>query len=549
MKPQVTSKKACKYLRLESKLKVPVCTIEPVICTNWFCNAKGFRTKEVKCDLNCFRKCAIKNPTSEQPSDIINIYEKTIKNTDARLDHYRNEMPADRLVGGLLAHRELEILRAFFQSPGSFTDVFQVQDLIPNDISFLTEKDIVINEDSRYFTHLYAIRNVMSMELHRIKDGSLFVYATQEGLDELIQKMDDPESDEFLNITSKGKNFLADHARDSKCYNIMRFEPIKNYDVIQWCKANDFQREILEFSNRDHTKKIIKHFEDAGMTGRIDARECYDLAYPPYMNSIYALKNIYSHSKKFLRLAKAYKDLWKRSKDTVSWLPIWDKSVFAFYKKAHEEDFLVDRFDVDDNSEYPMNVENKTFFGSLVMWTFVGKNWNDICSNRHEKGRIFEDRIEKELIDRDVNIVDKNIQLTPDDEVDFLCEKNGRYHMIEAKDYGPNWDYNFLSSKIYEKRVEHMNSRVALSPRRLELINANRDQYSIPKDAKLQGVIITSFIEPHIKVPNGFIYLNIDRISRVFGAKSKELEWRNNPVLQIPENIVKEMHKRAGLNQ
>ena len=59
---KLTAKKACKYLRLESMYKVPVCTIEPnIICSNWFCEAKGFRTRKVKCNLECFRKCAIKN--------------------------------------------------------------------------------------------------------------------------------------------------------------------------------------------------------------------------------------------------------------------------------------------------------------------------------------------------------------------------------------------------------------------------------------------------------------------------------------------------------
>lgn len=61
------------------------------------------------------------------------------------------------------------------------------------------------------------------------------------------------------------------------------------------------------------------------------------------------------------------------------------------------------------------------------------------------------------------------------------------------------------------------------------------------------GVIITSFIEPHIKVPDGFIYLSVDRMSRVFGKKVIIPAWKKNPVLQIPEDIVKEIHKKSGM--
>ena len=86
-------------------------------------------------------------------------------------------------------------------------------------------------------------------------------------------------------------------------------------------------------------------------------------------------------------------------------------------------------------------------------------------------------------------------------------EKGRRYHcqfvliqglppffllMIEAKNYGPNWDYNFLSSLTYDHRMAEMNSRIALAPRRIALINSDRKQFGIPQNAKLQGVIVTS---------------------------------------------------------
>jgi len=98
--------------------------------------------------------------------------------------------------------------------------------------------------------------------------------------------------------------------------------------------------------------------------------------------------------------------------------------------------------------------------------------------------------------------------------------------MIEAKNYGPNWDYNFLSSSKYDNRVEELNSRIALSPRRLDIINSDREKFKIPPNSKLQGVIITSFLEPHISVPKGFTCINIDRLSKVFGKKVTMPNWK-----------------------
>ena len=544
MKSRITAKKACKYLKLDSKLKIPICTIEPVICTYWFCDAKGFHTKNMKCNLDCFRKCAIKNPRASIVADIEKIYDETIERADTRLEHYRKTMPPEELVGGLLAYRELEILRGFFESPGSFIDVFQIQDLIPDDISFLKQKDIVVKADFHYFLHLFVIRNVLNMERYRINKGSLLIYATPEGLSELKQKMIDPENDELLKWTKNGKENITEFLKKGECHNIMRFEPIKNHNIIEWCKSNNFEREILEFSNTRYLKKIYRHLEDAGKTGRIDVRECYDLSYQPYMNSIYALRNIYSHSRKFLRIAKTYKDLWQKSENIFSWLPVWDNSMFVIAEKARKEDFLIDRFEVDNSPEYSMHIDSKTLFGSLLLWSFVGKNWNEVCATQWTKGQIFEDKVEKELYERDVTIIDKNIQLTPDDEIDFLCKYDSRYFMIEAKNYGPNWDYNFLSSNRYEERIIGLNSRIRLAPRRLDMIKSKRDRFGIPANAKIIGVIITSFIEPHIEVPEGFVCINVDRISRVFGKKLKIPNWRKAPVFQFPNENITEIHKR-----
>lgn len=324
----------------------------------------------------------------------------------------------------------------------------------------------------------------------------------------------------------------------------MRFEPLKNYRIIEWCKSNRFELDILKFNHLDQLKRIRQHFEEVGVTGRADARICYDLSYRPYMNSIYALRNIHSHSRRFLTVAKKYKEMWRVTERYVQWLPLWDSSIMMFEEKARKENYLMKKIDVEDSTEYPLHIGNKTFFPCLIMWTFVGKNWDDICSNRWTKGPIFEARVEQELCDRDVKMIDKNIRLTPDDEVDVLCEKDGMYYMIEAKNYGPNWEYNFLGSSTYEKRVEEMNFKISLAPRRLRLIDASRERFGIPAKAKLQGIIVTSFVEPHVRVPEGFRCLNVDKLSKVFGKKMTLPEWEKRPVFQIPEGMLSEIHRR-----
>lgn len=181
-KSRVTAKKACKHLKLDSILKIPLCEIAPIICRNWFCDAKGFRTRKVSCYLDCFKKCGIKNPDASIVPDLAEIYIKSIEKIDERLNHYKDHISKNEMIGGFLTYRELEVLRAFSATPGAFTDVFGIMELIPKDISFLNEKDISISEDCGYFLALLAMKNVLSMELNQIINGDLIIYCTQNGL-------------------------------------------------------------------------------------------------------------------------------------------------------------------------------------------------------------------------------------------------------------------------------------------------------------------------------------------------------------------------------
>jgi len=545
----LTARKACKYLKLDSSYKVPLCTIEPIICTYWFCKAKGFKTKELKCNLNCFRNCAIKNPEAEKVSNISEYYNQIIDKLENRLTFYRNQIPDNKFYGGLIAYREHEILKAFYENPGAFSDVLEVTDLIPLEISFLKEDDIHLDKETNYFIALHSMKTVYKMKLNQIANGDLVVYCTPNGFQKIQNIIKDPEDDELLRNIQNNKLPSIESAKESECYHIMVFLTIKNYDLIKWCKRNDFKRDILEFDHYDLFKKIITHIEGTGLTGSIDARECYNISYRPYMNAIYALRNMYSHSRKFLRVAKFYKNTFPLLRKYIQWLPYWDNSLLILSQLDEKNEFFIPKIDMEECKEYPLHIGNKTLFPSLLMWGFVSKNWEDICSNRWIRGRIFEDKLETELVNRGVKILHKNLSLSPDDEIDFVCEIDGRYYVIEAKNYGPNWDYNYLSTLSYKKRIEEMNSKISIAHRRLLLINDKRNNYGIPHGKKIYGIIITSYYEPNIIIPDGFIHITINQFNKIFGKEIELPAWKQNPIYQVPEDImqkIKEVHQGHG---
>jgi hypothetical protein len=48
-------------------------------------------------------------------------------------------------------------------------------------------------------------------------------------------------------------------------------------------------------------------------------------------------------------------------------------------------------------------------------------------------------------------------------------------------------------------------------------------------------------------VPDGFICLSLEKLNRIFGKKIILPDWKKRPVFQIPEDKVKEMHKKLGI--
>lgn len=397
-KNQITAKQACKYLKLDSSLKVPICTIEPIICTYWFCKAKGFRTRHVKCNLGCFRNCAIKNLEATRITDIDKLYSQTIAKLEERLHYYKDKMHPNQFFGGLVAYREHEILKAFYETPGAFSDVFAITDLIPNDISFLKKEDINVDSLSNYYIGLNSMKGVLEMKLNQIVNGDMIVYCTPKGLEYIENTMNDPETDDLMKFLRNGSHPSKEFISKSECHHIMKFLTIQNYNLIRWCKSNQFNRAILEFDHIEKFKKILAHIEKSGITGRIDMRECYNLSYGPYMNAVYALRNIYSHSGRFLRAARKYKSLMDISDQYVQWLPCWDNSLYHFSEMCRQEKYFTPRIEIEESSDFPIHIKDKTLIPSIIMWGFVAKNWNEICSNRWIKGQVFEDKIEIELI-------------------------------------------------------------------------------------------------------------------------------------------------------
>ena len=234
---------------------------------------------------------------------------------------------------------------------------------------------------------------------------------------------------------------------------------------------------------------------------------------------------------------------------------MFDNFLFTLWSISRSRKFCMADVVGKDSEDYRFIVKDGSLFGSILLLGFISKNYNDICLKPYERGRAFENFVERELRARNVKILKKNLE-TPEGEIDFICDKRGKISFIEVKDYGPWFDENYISSRTYSERVNAINDRLKYALPRLQWVNSNRSLLGLTPYQKIKGIILTRFYEPHLKIPSSFNYISIDQINRVFGKPNYveihkarlKFKIKEEKLLELEKEFKKtEDYKRFGL--
>ena len=94
-------KNLCKKLSIVNG--VGVCDLKNCICGCWHCEHKD------KCGLG-FEKCQLKTENFREIPNVYTYYEEAIKSIEKRIQTILDTEDKVKIIGGLLAHRETEIL-------------------------------------------------------------------------------------------------------------------------------------------------------------------------------------------------------------------------------------------------------------------------------------------------------------------------------------------------------------------------------------------------------------------------------------------------------
>ncbi len=508
-------RKICK--RLSVRNGIGVCTLRDCVCNCWLCEYKE------KCGKTVFSKCQLKSNKFRIISNVSSMYKEALKKIETELGLLiEKEGEKREIIGGLLQIRESEILHCFIEAPGDLPSVIcTANSIIGEDISSIKIEDVKFNPIAEKVWNLIVLKEFYSTKISRIDNGDIIYFANRDGEKELKQLIDDPKYYLASMQEALKKNIFP--TIESK--NVREAYSTKMLQTMKWCLNNINQTNLMDFTLHENYKKIIKHIHEVGATGIIDTSICYKLAYPHYSGMLHVCRYSYAkfnHIKELSQKNKGLHLLLKKKFGITFDIKIaYDNFLLELERYYESGKYCIHENIGKDSKGYRFIIRDGSLIGSILLLGFISKNYDQICSKPYERGRVFEDFVEKELIDRNIKIQHRNYE-TPEGEIDFICIKNKRIYLIEAKDYGPWFDDNYISSKTYNERIDKINNKIHNVLPRYQWVDSNRQILGLPPYDKLDGLILTRFREPHVQIPPMFEGISIEDLSVKFGKSKSE---------------------------
>jgi hypothetical protein len=492
------------------------------ICQCWNCAFKE------TCGVRAFEKCLLKSGDFREIPNAFTLYDDAIKSTNKKIQTIFETEDVHKIIGGLLFRREEQILHCFYEAPGDLPSAISTANsFINRDLSTIGHEDVKDSDLAEEIWNLIVTREMFSNQSSRLKNGDILCFGNQQGKEELTGLVNNP-----LHIIEQLKSFVEKKTPPTiEGQNVKLVYSGKMLPVIEWCMVNVHQADLWDYTLDDNFSKILKHLEKVGTTGEISPRICYKLAYPHYAGLLHTCRYVYSkfqHIKNIAQLNKGI-DQTLRTKYSISFDVErgYDSFLFNLWTVAKSGKMCTTEAIGKDSQDYRFLIQDGALFGSVLLFGFMSKNYESICLKPYERGRIFEDFVEKELLDRQVKILKKNFE-TPEGEVDFVCSKNDKIFLVEAKDYGPWFDDSYVGSKTYLERVESISGRLEKAPPRLQWIESHPSEIGLATPQKIRGVVLTRFFEPHIRIPMKFQHITIDEMDKIFGQSEYQKVYETN---------------------
>jgi hypothetical protein len=249
-------KNLCKKLSVVNG--IGVCNLRNCLCRCWNCEYKK------KCGKVAFEKCQLKSEDFKEIPNAFTLYDDAIKSADMQILSIMETEDATALVGGLLFRREEEIVHCFYEAPGDLPSAISTANsYINRNLSTIGHEDVKYTEQANKVWNLIVAKEVFSNQSSRLRNGDVTCYGNKQGEEELRCLVNNPISHiEQLDDFVRKKTPPPIEGQ-----NVRLVYSTKVLPVIEWCRANVNQANMLDYTLYENFGKILRHLEDVAESG------------------------------------------------------------------------------------------------------------------------------------------------------------------------------------------------------------------------------------------------------------------------------------------
>ena len=358
---KIVPKNLCKRLSVVNG--VGLCSLRKCTCECWPCEYKK------QCEKG-FEKCLLKDNVTEIPK-AYTFFEAAISSVDKKIQDIFETEDIVQIVGGLVFHRETEILHCFFESPGDLpSTVSTVNSYIKEDLSKISHNDIKENDLALKVWNLIIVKESFSNERARLRSGDVVCYGNKDAADELKELVNNP----MCKLDELETALETKVAPPIEGHNFKEAYSEKMAPVIEWCLKNVHQADAWDYSLHENFLQILKHIKQVGTCAKISPRICYKLAYPHYAGMLHVCRYTFAkfqHIKDIAKLNKGIDEaIDKKYKITLDVGKTYDNFLFQLWRTYNRGQIhCTEKIGV-DTPEYQFNTQDGALFGSLLLLGF-----------------------------------------------------------------------------------------------------------------------------------------------------------------------------------
>jgi hypothetical protein len=293
---KLAPKNLCKKLSVINR--VGFCKLRRCTCECWSCEYKK------QCE-NGFEKCLLKTDVSVIPN-AYSFFDRAINSAEKKIQEYFDTEDKLKIIGGLVFHRETEILHCFFESPGDLpSTISTVNSYVKEDLSKISHSDIKETAVALKVWNLIISKESFSNQSARLRSGDVNCYGNKNAVDELKDFISNP----LRAIEELETSIETRVPPPIEGHNFKEAYSEKMVPIVEWCLKNVNQVDIWDYSLHQNFSQILKHIQQVGESREISPSLCYKLAYPHYAGMMHASKYIFSKFKHIQNIAKLNKGI------------------------------------------------------------------------------------------------------------------------------------------------------------------------------------------------------------------------------------------------